>query len=106
MIAQNMVALEAANRVKRERQLLRRAVREGMVSLEDALDHPVAARMEVAHLLTARNRLGVQAAQGIMARAEVGAFGFAGGRRVQDLTDRQLGRLKSSIRVWEKGRAT
>lgn len=100
---QSQQALATANRLRLARAEIKRQIHDGKLNLLDALDMPDVANMKVSEVLKARRYLGDNAVRRILVKAQISPFGFGGESRIKDLTDRQMGLLRSAIRVWESG---
>lgn len=81
---QQMQALAKANAVRLERGKLKKAIRDGQLSLEDALNHPALATYGVFNVLHAQHRWGRDRTLRALRGAQISES-----RRVGTLTERE-----------------
>jgi len=90
--AQRMAALERANETRFAIADIKRAIKAGRMTVAQALDHPSAARATIYDLLVAQKRWGRGRALFLL-----GIVRIREGRRIEELTEPELDRLKEAL---------
>jgi hypothetical protein len=96
MSAQALDALLAANAARMGAARVKGALRQGTITLREAIDHPDAGPIAVAALLACQRRWGASRAERLCAGVPVRP-----NKRVRDLTDRQRAEI---VRLAGEGR--
>jgi hypothetical protein len=96
--AQSIRALEKANRVRLDGAAIKRELRAGRLTFEQALGRPEAARLTAWHLVRAVPKVGRVKAGKALAVARIPSS-----KRVGALTDRQREALRQALGRWSAG---
>lgn len=92
MTAQSLAALERANEVRLARSTVKRGIREGRISLQQAMDLECIQSMKVFDLLQSQRywgSSGKSASTGVRAVQTLSRLHISPYRRIEDLTSRQ-----------------
>jgi hypothetical protein len=91
--AQRMAALRRANEARDGQTQIKRLIKSGRMTIDDAFDDPRAQSMAVLDLLMSRPRWGRKSALKVLTRRFISES-----RKVRDLTERQRDELRAACR--------